>query len=59
MRSQPMTSWDRVMAVFRRVDGEWKLTAYAEAPMAPLTMVRKMLENAVPKDFEDFLEERE
>ena len=56
-RQKAMTSWDRVMAVFRRVDGEWKLTAYAEAPMAPLTMVRKMLENAVPEDFEEFLEE--
>ena len=55
-RQKAMTSWDRVMAVFRRVDGEWKLTAYAEAPMAPLTMVRKMLENAVPGDFDEFLE---
>lgn len=57
MRSPSMTSWDRVMAVFRRVDGEWKLTAYAEAPMAPLTMVRKMLENAVPEDFDAFIED--
>lgn len=56
-RQKAMTSWDRVMAVFRRVDGEWKLTAYAEAPMAPLTMVRKMLESAVPEDFNEFLEE--
>lgn len=55
-RQKPMSSWDRVMAVFRRVDGNWKLTAYAEAPMAPLTMVRKMLEDAVPEDFDRFLE---
>jgi ketosteroid isomerase-like protein len=48
---KPMSSWDRVMAVFRRKDGQWKLIAYGEAPMAPLTMVRKMLENAVPADF--------
>lgn len=52
---KPMSSWDRVMAVFRRKDGEWKLTAYAEAPMAPLTMVRKMLEQAVPADFGEYI----
>jgi ketosteroid isomerase-like protein len=40
---QPLSSWDRVMAVFRQRDGQWKLVAYAEAPMAPLTMVRRML----------------
>jgi hypothetical protein len=35
--------WDRVMAVFVRVDDSWKLTAYTEAPMGPATMVRKMM----------------
>ena len=58
-RQTPMSSWDRIVAVFRRVDGEWKLATYAEAPMAPLTMVRKMLENAVPEDFDDFIREGE
>jgi ketosteroid isomerase-like protein len=55
---KPMSSWDRVMAVFRRKDGEWKLTAYAEAPMAPLTMVRKMLEQSVPADFNEYIQSR-
>jgi ketosteroid isomerase-like protein len=55
---KPMSSWDRVMAVFRRRNGEWKLTAYAEAPMAPLTMVRRMLEQAVPEDFDEYLKSR-
>lgn len=55
---KPMSSWDRVIAVFRRKDGEWKLAAYAEAPMAPLTMVRRMLEQAVPADFDEFLQNR-
>lgn len=36
--------WDRVMAVFVRADKGWKLTAYAEAPMGPATMVRKMMQ---------------
>jgi ketosteroid isomerase-like protein len=52
---KPMSSWDRVMAVFRRKDGQWKMVAYGEAPMAPLTMVRRMLERAVPEDFTDSL----
>ncbi|MFZ1624794.1 MAG: nuclear transport factor 2 family protein [Gammaproteobacteria bacterium] len=43
---QPLSSFDRVVAVFRRCDGEWKLTAYAEAPQAPLTMVRKLAKNS-------------
>jgi ketosteroid isomerase-like protein len=52
---KPMSSWDRVMAVFRRKDGQWKMLAYGEAPMAPLTMVRRMLQDAAPGDFEQYL----
>lgn len=73
-----LSSWDRVMAVFRRKDGEWKMIAYAEAPQAPLTMMRKavknsksldatqqkellrtvqsLMEDAVPEDFDEWLE---
>ncbi len=54
-RQAAMSSWDRVMAVLRKVDGDWKLVAYAEAPMAPLTMVRRMLEDQVPKEFSESL----
>ena len=54
-RQKPMSGWDRVMAVFRRTDDAWKLVAYAEAPMSPLTMVRKMMENAVPPSFNESL----
>ena len=39
-----MGGWDRIMAVFRKADNEWKLTAYAEAPMGPMTMVRKQMQ---------------
>ncbi|NND54559.1 MAG: SnoaL-like domain-containing protein [Gammaproteobacteria bacterium] len=35
--------WDRVMAVFVKEEDEWKLSAYAEAPMGPATMVRTMM----------------
>jgi ketosteroid isomerase-like protein len=56
---RPMTSWDRCMAVLRRRDGQWKFVAYGEAPMAPLTMVRRMLEKAVPADFDDYLRQQQ
>ena len=56
-RQKAMTGWDRVVAVFRRVDGDWKMTTYAEAPMAPGTMLRMALEDAVPEDFDDYIEE--
>ena len=39
----PANGWDRVMAVFVKEDGGWKLTAYTEAPMGPATMVRTMM----------------
>jgi ketosteroid isomerase-like protein len=35
--------WDRLMAVFVKEGESWKLSAYAEAPMGPATMVRKMM----------------
>lgn len=54
-----MSSWDRVMAVFRKKNGEWKLTAYAEAPMAPLTMVREMIHGQVPDDFDAWMEQQD
>ena len=58
-RQKPMSSWDRVLAVFRKKGDDWKLVAYAEAPMAPLTMVRKMLETAVPEDFDAYIESQQ
>ena len=41
MNMKQLSGFDRVVAVFRRKDGEWKMATYAEAPQAPLTMVRK------------------
>lgn len=38
-----MHGWDRLMAVFVKEGDSWKLSAYAEAPMGPATMVRKMM----------------
>lgn len=43
---KPLAGFDRVVAVFRRKEGQWKMAAYAEAPQAPLTMVRKLLKTS-------------
>jgi hypothetical protein len=43
MGRPPAHGWDRVMAVFVQTDAGWRLSAYAEAPMGPATMVRKMM----------------
>jgi len=47
---EPLSSFDRIMAVFRRKNGEWKMIAYAEAPQAPLTMIRKLLKTSKSLD---------
>ena len=46
----PLSSFDRIMAVFRKKGGEWKMIAYAEAPQAPLTMIRKALKSSKSLD---------
>lgn len=47
VKGQPaLSGFDRIVAVFRKKDGEWKMAAYAEAPQAPLTMVRKMAQQS-------------
>ena len=55
LMGRPATGgWNRIMAVFQRVDGDWKLSAYTEAPQGPATMVRKMMKANPPQtDAED------
>jgi ketosteroid isomerase-like protein len=36
--------WNRIMAVFVATDDGWKLSAYAEAPMGPRSMARRMMQ---------------
>ena len=57
MKQKPMTGWDRIMAVFRKTDDGWKLASYTEAPMAPGTMLRKLIESSVPEDFEQWMKD--
>ena len=53
---QPPTGGeDRVLAVFVRRDGGWKFSAYAEAPLNPVALVRRLYQRSVPADFDDYL----
>lgn len=78
---KPFSTFDRIVAVFRRKNGEWKMMAYVEAPQAPLTAVRNalktsksldatqqkellrtiytLMEDAVPEDFDEWLEKQQ
>ncbi len=47
-----VNGWDRIMAVFRKDANGWKLTAYAEAPQGPASMVRKLIKK-VPATTEE------
>lgn len=48
---------DRVLAVFVRRDGEWLFSAYAEAPLNPVALVRRLYQRSVPDDFGDYVAE--
>ncbi len=52
---KPMGGFDRIMAVFRKKPDGWKYTAYMEAPLNPMTMIRKLYQESVPDDFQDYL----
>lgn len=78
---KPFSTSDRIVAVFRRKNGEWKMAAYVEAPQAPLNMARlalktsksldatqqkellrtiyTLMEDAVPEDFDEWLEKQQ
>jgi len=48
---------DRVLAVFVRRDGAWKFSAYAEAPLNPVALVRRLYQRSVSADFDDYVAE--
>jgi len=53
---QPPTGGnDRVMAVFKRREGQWRFSAYIEAPLNPVALVRRLYQESVPADFQDYL----
>ena len=55
---QPPTGGeDRVLAVLVRREGGWRFAAYAEAPLNPVALVRRLYQRSVPADFDDYLAE--
>ena len=54
---KPLGGFDRIMAVFRKKSDGWKYVAYMEAPLNPMTMVRRLYQESVPDDFQDYLKE--
>ena len=46
----PVNGWNRIMAVFVKEDGDWKMSAYTEAPMGPASMVRRMMKEQPAAD---------
>ena len=54
---KPTAGWDRMMAVFRKKPDGWRYVAYVEAPLNPITQMRRMSREAVSDDFADFVAE--
>ena len=50
INSQPLSGFDRVMCVVVKKDGDWKYSAYIEAPMNPMSQVYLMWKNAENKN---------
>ncbi len=49
--SEAMGGDNRVVATVRRVGDEWRLTSWTEAPLAPITYMRRLYERSVSPDF--------
>ncbi|GAB5459331.1 MAG: hypothetical protein Hens3KO_23610 [Henriciella sp.] len=52
-RPNPIGGDNRVVVSFRKADDQWKLYAWVEAPLAPITYIRKLYEMNVSKEFSD------
>jgi ketosteroid isomerase-like protein len=53
MGMAPVHGWNRIMAVFVKEGGDWKMSAYTEAPMGPGSMVRRMMKEQPPQTPEE------
>lgn len=49
--SEAMGGDNRVVATVRQVGDEWRLTSWTEAPLAPITYMRRLYERSVSPDF--------
>jgi len=56
INSQPLSGFDRVMCVVVKKDGDWKYSAYIEAPMNPMSQVYLMWKNAENKNDPEYFD---
>ena len=56
INSQPLSGFVRIMCVVVKKDGDWKYSAYIEAPMNPMSQVYLMWKNAENKNDPEYLD---
>ena len=56
INSQPLSGFDRVMCVVVKKDGDWKYSAYIEAPMNPMSQVYLMWKNSENKNDPEYFD---
>lgn len=50
----PLGGWSRVIALFRREQGQWKILGQFDAPMSLISQVRRLQEEALSADFLEY-----
>ena len=56
INSQPLSGFDRIMCVVVKKDGDWKYSAYIEAPMNPMSQVYLMWKDAENKNDPEYFD---
>ena len=56
INSQPLSGFDRIMCVVVKKDGDWKYSAYIEAPMNPMSQVYLMWKHAENKNDPEYFD---
>ena len=56
INSQPLSGFDRIMCVVVKKNGDWKYSAYIEAPMNPMSQVYLMWKNAENKNDPEYFD---
>ena len=56
INSQPLSGFDRIMCVVVKKDGDWKYSAYIEAPMNPMSQVYLMWKKAENKNDPEYFD---
>ena len=56
INSQPLSGFDRIMCVVVKKNGDWRYSAYIEAPMNPMSQVYLMWKNAENKNDPEYFD---